>query len=291
MSVLINEETKVLVQGLTSDIARKHALNMVQNNTKIVAGVAPKRGGSFVEGWPIYDTVQQALENHKVDLSLVYAPPRAAAEAIIESLEANIELIVCVTEGIPVHDMLKVYKRLEKSNSRLVGPCSPGIVSPGKAKVGFIPDIVYSEGNIGVIGKSGTLTYEVCYRLTKEGLGQSSIIGIGGDSIRGISFSEALQLFEEDPNTDVIVMVGEIGGNDEEKASNYISSNITKPVIAYIAGRTAPEDVPMGHAGALISNNQGGYLGKKNKLNSSGVKVATSISDIVPLAKELLLSN
>lgn len=286
--MLVNERTQVVIQGLTSNIARKHALNMLQNNTKIVAGVAPKRGGSFVEEWPVYDTVQQALDNHKIDVSLIYAPPQYAAQAIIESIEAEINLIVCVTEGIPIRDMLIVHKRLLHSKSVLIGPCSPGITVPGKTKIGFIPDIVCSPGNIGVVGKSGTLTYEICYQLTKAGYGQSTVIGIGGDPIKGISFKEALELFEDDEETQLVVMVGEIGGRDEEEASDYFRYHASKPVIAYIAGRTAPKNVPMGHAGALISNNQGGYQEKANNLTSNGVQVATSIPEVTTLIKKIM---
>jgi succinyl-CoA synthetase alpha subunit len=286
--VLVNEKTQVVIQGLTSNVARKHALNMTQNNTKIVAGVAPRKGGSFVEEWPVYDTVRQALDNHEIDVSLIYAPPQHAAQAIIESIEAEINLIVCVTEGIPVQDMLKVHNRLLESKSLLIGPCSPGISVPGKTKIGFIPDIVCSPGNIGVVGKSGTLTYEICYQLTKAGYGQSTIIGIGGDPIKGISFKEALKLFEDDEETQLIVMVGEIGGRDEEEASDFITHHVSKPVIAYIAGRTAPEDVAMGHAGAMISNSQGGYQGKVHNLTSNGVQIATSISEVATLSHKIL---
>lgn len=286
MSVLINENTRVLVQGLTSNTAKNHAINMVENNTKIIAGVAPKKGNTFVENWPIYDTVKQTLENHEIDLSLIYAPPKYAANAIIESIEAEINYIVCITEGIPLHDMLKVYNRLLNSKSILIGPCSPGITSPGKSKVGFIPDKVCLPGSVGVIGKSGTLTYETCYQLKKHGLGQSTIIGIGGDPIIGLTFSDAIELFENDDETDIIVMVGEIGGRDEELAAEYVSSYGSKPVIAYIAGKTAPEDVQMGHAGALISNNQGGYQSKVNKLKENGVYIASSVTEIAELVKK-----
>jgi succinyl-CoA synthetase alpha subunit len=288
LSVLVNENSQVVIQGLTSNVARKHALNMLQNNTKIVAGVSPTRGGSYIEKWPVYDSVQQALDNHEINVSLIYAPPQYAGKAIIESIEAEISLIVCVTEGIPIQDMLRVHNRLLGSKSVLIGPCSPGITVPGKTKIGFIPDIVCSPGNIGVVGKSGTLTYEICYQLTKAGYGQSTIIGIGGDPIKGISFKEALKLFEADEATDLIVMVGEIGGRDEEEASEFIKHYVSKPVIAYIAGRTAPEDIPMGHAGAMVTNNQGGYPGKVHDLMSSGVQIATSITEVATLSKKIL---
>ncbi|WP_307794973.1 succinate--CoA ligase subunit alpha [Alkalihalobacillus sp. BA299] len=285
--MLINEKTRVLVQGLTSNTAKNHALNMVQNNTKIIAGVVPTKGGTFTEGWPIYDTVRQTIEHHDIDLSLIYAPPKYAAEAIIESIEAEINLIVCVTEGIPLNDMLDVYNRLINSKSILVGPCSPGLTSPGKSKVGFIPDKVCLPGNVGVIGKSGTLTYEICYQLRKNGLGQSTIIGIGGDPIKGLTFRDAIELFEHDNETDIIVMVGEIGGRDEEIAAEYVNTFGSKPVIAYIAGKTAPEDVQMGHAGAMISHNQGGYEGKVKALKENGIHVAHSVTDVSKLIKQL----
>lgn len=286
MSVLVSENTRVLVQGLTSKIAKKHALNMQLNNTNILAGVSPGKGGTFTEGWPIYDTVRQALEEHPVDLSLIYAPPFAAANAIIESIESNIGLIVCVTEGIPKLDMLRVQDHLKQSNVKLIGPCTPGITVPGKTKVGFIPDIVTLPGNVGVVGKSGTLTYEICYQLTTQGIGQSTIVGIGGDPIRGTSFKDVIEWFNHDDETDYIVMVGEIGGNDEEEAAAYLQNNPSKPIIAYIAGRTAPEDIPMGHAGALISNNQGSFAQKIQHLKESGVQIATSISDVPVLIKK-----
>ncbi|WP_246010300.1 succinate--CoA ligase subunit alpha [Bacillus yapensis] len=286
--MLINENTSVLVQGLTSYTAKKHAINMRANNTRIIAGVSPGKGGSYVEDWPIYDTVRQALNKHTIDLSIIYAPPQSAANAIIESIESEIKIIVCVTEGIPKLDMLKVYEKLSKSKTRLLGPCTPGITVPGKTKIGFLPDIITLPGNVGVVGKSGTLTYEICYQLTKEGIGQSTIMGIGGDPIRGTSFKEVLKLFNEDGETDYIVMVGEIGGNDEEEAATFLDNNNSKPVVAYIAGRTAPKDVPMGHAGALIANNQGGYAQKIQYLQESGVQVATSISEVVTILKKMM---
>jgi succinyl-CoA synthetase alpha subunit len=288
MSVLINENTTVLVQGLTGHSARKHALNMKENNTNIVAGVSPGKGGTYAEDWPIYDTVRQALADHTIDLSLIYAPPQGAANAIIESIESEIKLIVCVTEGIPKLDMLRVHERLTQSNSRLIGPCTPGITVPGKSKVGFLPDIVTLPGNVGVVGKSGTLTYEICYQLTSQGIGQSTIVGIGGDPIRGTSFKDVIELFNQDDETDFIVLVGEIGGNDEEDAAAYLKSNPSKPIIAYIAGRTAPKDVPMGHAGALISNNQGGYDQKIQHLQENGVQVAASISEVSAMIKKMM---
>lgn len=289
MSVLVNEETQVLIQGLTSNMAKKHALNMSQNNTKIVAGVVPMKGSTYVDNWPIYDTVRQALDHHSVDLSLIYAPPQLAAEAILESIDAEIELIVCVTEGIPIHDMFKVKKRLLLSTSTLIGPCCPGITSPGKAKIGFLPDTVCLPGKVGVIGKSGTLTYEICYQLKRQGIGQSTIIGIGGDPIKGLTFKDAIELFQKDEETDIIIMVGEIGGRDEEEAAEYVNNFVTKPVIAYIAGKNAPQDVPMGHAGALISENHGGYYSKVNKLEQNGIHIAHSVTDIPRLIKELEL--
>lgn len=287
MTVLINETTRLLVQGLTSSTAKKHAINMSQNNTNIVAGVVPEKGGTFVENWPVYDTVKQALDRHTIDLSLIYAPPQYAAEAIIENIAAEIHIIVCVTEGIPVHDMLRVRSRLLQSKSTLIGPCSPGITAPGKAKAGFIPDKVCLPGNVGVVGKSGTLTYEICYRLKNEGIGQSTIIGIGGDAIKGITFRDAIELFHYDEETDVIVMIGEIGGTDEEQAGHYIRHHGSKPVISFIAGRTAPKNVPMGHAGALISDSGGEYQHKVTNLTQNGVHIAKTIPEVVELIKKL----
>jgi succinyl-CoA synthetase alpha subunit len=287
LSVLIDQETTVLIQGLTSKTATKHAMNMAENNTNIVAGVVPKRGGTQVNRWPIYDSVQQALEDHPIDLSLIYAPPKYASDAIVESIESGIRLIVCVTEGIPAHDMLRIFHRLKGSSSTLIGPCSPGIFNPGKVKVGFIPDAAGLPGNVGVVGKSGTLTYQICYQMKQEGIGQSSIVGIGGDSIKGFSFIDALERFEKDEETNSIVMIGEIGGSDEEEAAKYIKTNISKPVIGFIAGSSAPKDVPMGHAGALVSQNQGGYQEKVDVLRQHGVYVADSLFEITSLIKEL----
>lgn len=286
MSILIHNETKVLVQGLTAGIARKHAINMAENNTQIVAGVVPGKGGTTVEDWPIYNTVKEALENHEVDLSLIYAPAKYAAKAIIESIDGYVELIVCVTEGVPMHEMLDVHNRLEQSNSKLIGPCSPGIYAPGKAKVGFIPDTVVLPGTIGVVGKSGTLTYEICYQLKKEGLGQSTIIGVGGDAIKGFSFTDVLQMFEEDEETKCIVMIGEIGGNEEEECARFIRERIRKPVISFIAGKSAPEDIPMGHAGALITKSQGSYQSKIEELQRNGVYVANSLFKVKDMVKK-----
>lgn len=286
MSVFIDENTTVLIQGLTGFNARKDALSMKKNGTKIVAGVVPKKGGEFVEEWPIYDTVKQALDQHQIDLSLIYAPPKHAATAIIEAIEAKIKKIVCVTEGIPLHDLFIVKEKLCASDSILIGPTSPGVTSPGKAKVGFIPDRVSIPGDIGVVGKSGTLSYEVCYRLTKLGLGQSTIIGIGGDSIRGTTYKDAIIWFENDDETKTIVLVGEIGGNDEEEAAEFVRQHGTKRVIAFIAGRTAPEDTPMGHAGALVTNGKGSYAEKVRKLKECGIEVAATFKEF-----EDLLSN
>ncbi|WP_249869197.1 succinate--CoA ligase subunit alpha [Oceanobacillus saliphilus] len=284
MSVLIHDKTKVLIQGLTAKIAYKHAINMAKNNTQIVAGVVPSKGGTMVGSWPIYDTVKEALLEHKVDLSLIYAPAKYAAKAIIESIDANVELIVCVTEGIPIHEMLYVHSLLEHSNSTLIGPCSPGIYTPGKSKIGFIPDKVVLPGTVGVVGKSGTLTYEICYQLKEAGIGQSTIIGIGGDPIKGFSFIDALRLFEEDDETNCVVLVGEIGGNEEEECARYVRKHIQKPVISFIAGKNAPEGKPMGHAGALISKTEGSYQSKIEELKRNGIYVANSLFEVKDLA-------
>ena len=289
MSVFIDENTTVLIQGLTGFNARKDALSMKKNGTKIVAGVVPKKGGELVEDWPIYDTVKQALDHHQIDLSLIYAPPKYAANAIIEAIDAKIKKIVCVTEGIPLHDMFRVKEKLSTSDSILIGPTSPGVYAPGKAKVGFIPDRVAVPGDIGVVGKSGTLSYEVCYRLTKLGYGQSTILGIGGDSIRGTTYKDVIGWFENDDETNAIILVGEIGGTDEEEAAEYVKMHGTKPVIAFIAGRTAPEDTPMGHAGAMVKNGQGSYNQKVQKLKECGIQVAASFKDLERILTELKL--
>lgn len=276
MSILVNKNTRLIVQGITGNEGLFHAQQMLFYGTNIVAGVSPGKGGDWVlEGKvPVFDTVKNAREVTGADASVVFVPAKYAADAIFEAAEADLRLVVCITEGVPVQDMLRVKEFLRGRNTRLVGPNCPGILTPGEAKVGIIPGNIAITGNVGVISRSGTLTYEVLHALKKAGKGVSTCIGIGGDPIKGMSFVETLELFESDGKTDVVIMIGEIGGNDEEEAAEYISHEMTKPVYAFIAGRSAPPGKRMGHAGAIVEGKFGTAKGKIDLLESVGVRVA-----------------
>jgi len=287
MGIFLNENTKVVVQGITGRDGSFHTKQMIEYGTKVVAGVTPGKGGQEANGVPVFDTVKEAVLKTGANCSVIFVPAKVAADAIYEAAANGIKLIVCITEGVPVKDMLSVYPFVEKQGARLIGPNCPGLISPGLAKVGIIPGHIHLAGRIGVVSRSGTLTYEVDYTLTQAGLGQSTCIGIGGDPIIGTNFLDVLKAFEDDKDTDAVIMIGEIGGNDEEVAAEYIKK-MTKPVIGFISGRTAPAGKRMGHAGAIISGSSGTAESKIKALNEAGVPVADLPSQIVDLVKKAL---
>jgi succinyl-CoA synthetase alpha subunit len=274
MAILVDKSTKLLVQGITGREGLLHTQQMVEYGTNVVGGVTPGKGGEWALGKPVFDTVKAAHEATGANTSIIYVPAAGAVDAMYEAIDAGIELIVCITEGIPVMDMMKVCARLEHNQSRLIGPNCPGLLTPGQAKVGIMPGHIAMVGNVGVVSRSGTLTYEVVYALTQREIGQSTCVGIGGDPVNGTSFVDVLQMFEEDPQTERVVLIGEIGGTDEEKAANFIATYMTKPVVAFIAGQTAPPGKRMGHAGAIVEGGTGTAADKVAALKAAGVKVA-----------------
>jgi succinyl-CoA synthetase alpha subunit len=292
MSILINSDTKVIVQGITGSEGTFHSEQMIDYGTNIVAGVTPGKGGMKVlNDIPVYNTVKEAKDSHGANASIIFVPPRFAGAAAIESIEAGIELIVCISEGIPIRDMVKVKELLSNSNSRLIGPNCPGIITVDECKLGIMPGFICKKGNIGVISKSGTLTYEAIDQLVKNGLGQTTALGIGGDPIIGTDMISALELFENDPDTEGIVMIGEIGGQMENEAAKWAKDHITKPIVGFIAGQTAPPGRRMGHAGAIISGGDETAEAKNRILAECGITVAKSVAEIGYKMKESLTLN
>jgi succinyl-CoA synthetase alpha subunit len=286
LSVLVDKSTRLIVQGLTGKEGTFHARQMVEYGTNIVGGVTPGKGGTTHEGIPVFNTVADAVREAGANASVIYVPPFAAADAVMEAADAGIPVVVCITEGIPTLDMVKVKEYLSDKNTRLIGPNCPGIISPGKCKIGIMPGHIHREGNIGVVSRSGTLTYEAVGQLTALGLGQSSAIGIGGDPIVGTTHVDALKLFEADTETIGIVMIGEIGGTAEEEAAAFAKENVTKPIVAFIAGQTAPPGRRMGHAGAIIAGGKGTAAEKMKALESAGIHVVKSPAEIGRAMKE-----
>jgi succinyl-CoA synthetase alpha subunit len=297
MSVLVDEKSRIIVQGITGKEGKFHAYHSMEYaSTNIVGGVTPGKGGTLFnevppgkKPVPIFNTVAQAVRNEGANVSVIFVPPPFAADAILESIDAGVEVIIAITEGIPVNDMVQVKRILRESGkSRLIGPNCPGIISPGKCKIGIMPGFIHRQGNIGVVSRSGTLTYEAVWQLSGLGMGQSTCIGIGGDPVNGTNFIDALQLFEADPETHAIVMIGEIGGTAEESAAEYIRKNVSKPVVSFIAGITAPADKRMGHAGAIVSGGSGTAASKIAALEAAGVHVTRSPADIGSTMKNIL---
>jgi succinyl-CoA synthetase alpha subunit len=288
VSILVGPDTRLVVSGLTGREGSFHGLNNRRYGTDLVAGVTPGKGGQDVEGVPVFDTVHEAVTEAGPNTSMIFVPPRFAADAILEAADAGIGLIVCITEGIPAHDMLRVYAHLQRGASRLIGPNCPGTLSPGKANVGIIPAHFFSEGGVGLVSRSGTLTYQIGNELAQRGFGNSTIVGIGGDPVVGSSFIDIVSLFEQDDQTELIVMCGEIGGDEEERTADYIAENVSKPVLAYIAGFTAPPGKTMGHAGAIVSGSSGTAQAKAEALEAKGVRVGRNPTQVAELAAEVL---
>ncbi|UML71498.1 succinate--CoA ligase subunit alpha [Leptospira interrogans] len=290
MAVLVDENTKVVVQGITGKEGSFHATQMLAYGTKVVAGVTPGKGGSkWEDKVPVFNTIKDSIKNEDVNAAVIFVPPAFAADAIIEGILAELPLVICITEGIPTHDMLKVYSVLRNSKTKLVGPNCPGVITPrAKQKLGIMPGFIHSPGSVGIVSRSGTLTYESVAQITKQGLGQSTCIGIGGDPVPGMNHTEAIKLLNEDPETKGIVMIGEIGGTSEEEAAEYIKNHVKKPVVGFIAGQTAPPGKRMGHAGAIISGGLGTATSKMKAMQEAGIQVCQSIAEVGEKMKKAL---
>jgi succinyl-CoA synthetase alpha subunit len=288
MSILVNKNSKIICQGITGNQGSFHAEQCIEYGTQVVAGVTPGRGGVEHLGVPVYNTMREAVTETGADVSMIYVPAPFAADSILEAADSGVKLIVCITEGIPVLDMVKVKSALRDHDCRLIGPNCPGIITPDECKIGIMPGFIHKKGRIGVVSRSGTLTYEAVYQTTQNGLGQTTCVGIGGDPVRGMNFIDCLELFEADPETDGVLMVGEIGGTDEEAAAEYIQSNVSKPVVAYIAGVTAPAGKRMGHAGAIIAGGKGTAADKFKALDAAGVATVRSPAELGNKMQEIL---
>jgi succinyl-CoA synthetase alpha subunit len=291
MSILVNKNTRVIVQGITGSAGIFHATQCRDYGTKVVGGVTPGKGGTDIEGFPVFDTVSEAVEKTKANTTLIFVPAPFAMDSIIEAVDAGIKLVVCVTEGIPTLDMVKAKNYIKGRNVRLIGPNCPGVITPGEAKVGIMPGYIHTPGRVGIISRSGTLTYEAVWQLTELGIGQSTCVGIGGDPIIGSTFIDILNLFEKDKNTDGVILIGEIGGSAEEEAAEFIKEKLSKPVVAFIAGATAPKGKRMGHAGAIISGSSGTAKEKKEALERAGVTVCPSPAEMGKTLKEAMKLN
>jgi succinyl-CoA synthetase alpha subunit len=292
MSILVGDHTRLIVQGITGREGAFHTKQMIDYGTNVVGGVTPGKGGEWVFGTvPVFDTVQEAVEATGANTSIIYVPARFAADAIIEAADAGVELVVCITEGLPVLDMVQVRAYLDTTHTRLIGPNCPGLITPGESKVGIIPGHILTPGNVGVVSRSGTLTYEVVYALTARGIGQSTAVGIGGDPINGTSFLDVLRMFEDDSGTEQVILIGEIGGTDEQKAAEFIANKMTKPVTAFIAGQTAPPGRRMGHAGAIISGGEGTAAEKMAVLRQAGARVARHPDEIAEIVAANLAAD
>lgn len=291
MSILVDNNTRLLIQGITGREGSFHGTQMVEYGTNVVAGVTPGKAGASLAGVPVFNTVADAVAETQANTSIIYIPARFAADAIYEAVDAGIGLVICITEGMAINDMVPVYEYVKRKGSRLIGPNCPGLITPGQAKVGIMPGFIHKPGSVGLVSRSGTLTYEVVDALTKAGLGQSTAVGIGGDPIIGTSFVDVLELFQNDPETEAIVMIGEIGGSDEEDAAAFIRAHVTKPVAGFIAGRTAPEGKRMGHAGAIISGGSGTAADKIAALEAAGVEVAESPFQVPGLLKTAIAAH